>query len=694
MKFLSLSGLLACMPFMLNAQDVPFTCSAHGLEHMAPFLQGHPERRQEIQAADAALEHETEEFVANHDARGGSQYVIPVVFHIIHNNGLENISDDQIKDAVRILNEDYNKLNPDWDQVKSEFLPIVANVGFTFRLAGYDPEGNCTTGITRTVSELTNDGGQDMKDLIDWPRDMYLNIWVAASAQGAAGYSQTPGNVNSGWGAAADGIVILHNYVGSMGTSSPSHSRALTHEVGHWVNLKHCWGGTNDPGLADNCGMDDNVSDTPNTIGWTTCNRNGATCGSTLDNVENYMEYSYCSKMFTNGQKARMIAALNSGTADRNNLWTSANLQATGTTDVPPLCLASFTSDQRVVCAGNQVQFSDASYHGASTWQWNFTGGEPASSLDENPMVTYNAPGVYPVELTVGNGVDNLTHQETNYITVLPSVGAASPYMESFEGMNTLDPTTWVASNADGDAGVFSLRTNAGFSGSHSVRMKNNNIDAGHLDELLGPTIDMSQDTSITLSFRYAFARRTVDNDDLLRIYVSKDCGATWVLRKQVKGSQELPTVAEQTADFTPTNPSQWEQCTITSITSAYLVPDFRFKFWFQGDGGNDLWLDDININDMSVGVADQPMTGNIGLTVMPNPASQAATLVTYLPQQGTARVELLDMTGRVVRVIADERLSPGNHRWSLPVSELTEGLYAVRVEQNGIRQVARFVKE
>ena len=685
---------LALLCASAQAQDVPFTCSAHGLEHLAPFLQGHPERVQEIQAADAALEHETEQFVSGFDARGGTQYVIPVVFHIIHNNGLENIGDDQIKDAMRILNEDYNQLNPDWVQVKEEFLPIVANVGFTFRLAGYDPEGNCTTGITRTVSALTTDGGQDMKNLIDWPRDMYLNVWVAASAQGAAGYSQTPGNVSGGWGAAADGIVILHNYVGSIGTSSPSHSRALTHEVGHWINLKHCWGGTNDPGLAANCDMDDGVSDTPNTIGWTTCNRNGATCGSPLDNVENYMEYSYCSKMFTNGQKARMIAALNSGTADRNNLWTQANLQATGTADTQPLCLAAFTSDQRSVCVGDSVHFSDASYHGASTWQWSFTGGEPSTATVIDPAVSYAVPGVYPVSLTVGNGVNNLTHQETNYITVLPNTGVASPYSESFEGMTELDPTSWLANNGDGDAGVFSVRTNAGYTGAHSIRMHNNGIEAGHLDELMGPTIDLSNDSNIILSFKYAFARRASTNDDLLRVYVSKDCGNTWILRKQLKASQDLPTVADQTADFTPTNPSQWSECVITSITSAYLVPDFRVKFWFLGDGGNDLWLDDINLASISTGMAEVSGATDIGVNVMPNPAREEATLVTYLPHAGKVRVDLLDVTGRVVRVVGEKTLATGDHRWTLPVSDLTNGIYTVRVEQNGERRIARFVKE
>src|SRR5262245_40595837 len=205
------------------------TCKSNDAELLAPLVQGRADRIAEMQANEAALEAETEAFVASSDLSRGSNYVIPVVFHIIHNNGPENISDEQIYDAVRVLNDDFNKLNEDWDNVRPEFLGIVADVEVEFQLAKKDPSGNCTKGITRTVSTLTNDGTQDMKDLIQWPRNKYLNVWVAASADGAAGYTYRPGAV-SNW-PEADGIVLLHTYTGSIGTSSVSHSRTLTHEV-------------------------------------------------------------------------------------------------------------------------------------------------------------------------------------------------------------------------------------------------------------------------------------------------------------------------------------------------------------------------------------------------------------------------------------------------------------------------------
>src|SRR5690606_19489439 len=110
------------------------------------------------------------------------------------------------------------------------------------------------------------------------------------------------------------------------------------------------------------------------TIGWTTCNLQGVSCGS-LDNVENFMEYSYCTKMFTNGQKNRMRAAMNSSISQRNQLSTPANLAATGVLGEEMLCEANFiTFDERVICPGQAVSFEDISFNGVSEWSWSFPG--------------------------------------------------------------------------------------------------------------------------------------------------------------------------------------------------------------------------------------------------------------------------------------------------------------------------------
>ena len=198
----------------------------------------------------------------------------------------------------------------------------------------------------------------------------------------------------------ADGIVILHSYTGSIGTSAPYKSRVLSHEVGHWLNLKHCWGDSNEPGLPENCNMDDEVEDTPNTSGWTSCTLSGATCGNVQDNVQNYMEYSYCCKMFTHRQGERMLAALTSPIAQRENLWQPENLAITGVLEAPQLCSARFGASRREVCAGIPVIYTDQSYFGVTQRFWSFPGGTPSGSFEETASVVYELSLIHISEPT------------------------------------------------------------------------------------------------------------------------------------------------------------------------------------------------------------------------------------------------------------------------------------------------------
>jgi hypothetical protein len=114
-------------------------------------------------------------------------YTIPVVIHVMHTGGSSNISDAQIHDAIEIINEDFNKLNSDTSSVIVAFKGIIANVGVEFKLAQLDPNGNCTKGITRTYTNLTNDAGENVKDLIKWDPSKYLNVWVVSNIGIGAG---------------------------------------------------------------------------------------------------------------------------------------------------------------------------------------------------------------------------------------------------------------------------------------------------------------------------------------------------------------------------------------------------------------------------------------------------------------------------------------------------------------------------
>jgi len=669
-------------------QDQPFHCAANDPSLTAPPGGYTPEQLARFEAADAELEEFTRRFAQTYTPGERTPYIIPVVFHIIHNDGPENISDAQVRDAIRVMNEDFNRRNAGWNSVKTEFQGIVADVGVEFRLAKKDPSGNCTKGIVRVKSTLTTSGGQSMKDLSRWPRDRYLNIWsCAAISSGAAGYSQYPSNSTT----TNDGIVLLHSYMGAIGTSTATRSHALTHEVGHWINLRHTWGNSNTPGDEGNCGSDDLVNDTPNTIGATNCNTNQVTC-TTLDNVENFMDYSYCFKMFTEGQKTRMLAALNSSTASRNNLWTPANLTRTGVDGTPLLCAAEFNSNTRTICAGGSVTFTDASYHDVTSRTWDFPGGTPATSSDPNPAVTYAQAGVYPVTLTVSDGTGTLNASTPSYITVLENPGAPVPFSEGFEGYPDIGASPWAVVNPDNN-NTFAITNAAAFSGSNSVRVLNTSAMSGQVDELVSGSFDMSNATSVRITFRYAFAQRATGNDDRLRVHVSNNCGATWSLRQQLRGTLTLNTAGGPvTSSFVPTA-SQWNLAEIANVSNAFHVSDFRVRFEFESNGGNNLYIDDININGAPVGIDGPVRVGGSALVVVPNPSEDGrAQAVFTLAEAGQARMELLDVLGRRLMLVHEGNLPAGPQRMDLPVAGLQAGLYFVRLQQGARNEAVRFV--
>jgi len=685
---LSVITLFLCGPLMAQ-QPTPPPCLANDQAMLEAHFADHPEELQRIAEADVELEHFTQEWIASGGAAQRNTYIIPVVFHVIHNNGPENIADEQLIDAIRVLNDDFNKLNADWPNVRPEFLDLVADVGIEFRLARKDPQGNCTNGITRTVSTLTYQGDQQMKNLIQWPRNRYLNVWVSASANGAAGYTYRPGAVNNA--PALDGIVQLHNYTGSIGTASPYTSRTLTHEVGHWINLAHTWGNSNNAALTTNCNDDDGVSDTPNTVGWTSCVLSGTSCNS-LDNVENYMDYSYCSKMFTHGQAARMLAALNAGTAQRNQLWQPSNLEFTGVAGPGELCTARFTSNSQSVCVGTTVAYSDQSFHNVSSRLWSFPGGTPATSTEVAPTVVYDTPGVYPVSLTVSDGTTSLTSTETSYITVLADPGDPVPFEEGFETYSALEEAPWTVVNPDGD-NTFSLTDLAAFSGEKSIRVVNHSGMSGMKDELVSTTYDMSGVPNIRISFRYAFARRNSGNEDRLRFFVSNNCGQTWSLRQQLRAENTLTTGGTMSGSFVPADADQWGFSEVVNISSAFHTSDFRFKFEFESNGGNNLYIDDININGAAVSVQEVTGAGG-GLLVVPNPAKGQAQVLFSMAAAGPVQLELLDVLGRRISTVHDGRMAAGEHRMELPVAGLNSGLYFIRLQQGTTNRVVRLILE
>ena len=282
------------------------------MEYLEQQVMQDPARGTRLQQIDA----HTIDFEHFHGDEERAVVTIPVVFHVVYNTTAQNVSDAKLLAQLQQLNDDFLRLNSDANQTPSLFSGVAANTEIQFCLAQRDPSGNATTGIVRrqtTVASFssndavkyTANGGSNA-----WPRDSYLNIWVANLSGGLLGYAQFPGGA-----AATDGVVVLFSSVGSIaspGTGAPFNlGRTLTHEVGHWLNLRHIWGDAT-------CGSD-LVNDTPthNTSngGCPTYPHLSTCSGTPVEMTMNYMDYSndVCMNMFSLGQKTRMQALFGTG---------------------------------------------------------------------------------------------------------------------------------------------------------------------------------------------------------------------------------------------------------------------------------------------------------------------------------------------------------------------------------------------
>ena len=636
-------------------------------------------------------------------------YKIPVVFHVLHNAGVENISDEQIFDAMEIINRDYRRLNADANNVHADFQGMPADIEIEFVLATKAPNGACFKGITRTLSAMSynGDNGNAQVNAIvagndvyngQWPGNKYMNVFVCGDIGGAAGYTTKPAFGGTGM---TNGIWVLHSYVGSIGTSSIYTSRTLTHEAGHWLNLDHTWGGNNNPGNASSCGTDDNVQDTPNCIGVQSCSMNSNTCNSDnaywgfdiRDNVENYMDYSYCSKMFTEGQRTRMRNAIVSSSGGRNNLWTTNNLQQTGADGNLYLCKADFYADRTTICVGDVVNFNDDSYNVVTGWNWTFTGGSPASSTDQNPSVTYNSPGLYTVNLSSTDGTTSDSEVKTAYIRVLPE-SSSIPFLEGFESYTSLSSQeNWEVENFNNN-NAFALESNFGHTGTKCVKLMNYGQAVGSSDELISSPVDLSSITSaVTLSFRYAYRKKTSSDLEWLKVYVTGDCGDSWIQRKTLSGNS-LSSLTSTTS-WSPASSSDWVTVHMTNVTSTYWVDNFRYKFRFESDGGNNFYLDNINIypgapsDDLVLGIAEEGEFADLAL--YPNPADAEVNLRFTVNNAQQMVMTVKDITGKQVKDLL-VNAAAGTNLVMMDTNELSSGSYFMTISNGEIAQTMKFV--
>jgi hypothetical protein len=283
------------------------TCGAMQVHNR--LLERHPQFR----LALAELEHQTLARLSSAAFKVAESVTIPVVVHVVYRTAAENISKAQIDSEIAALNLDYAAKNPDKTKTPSVWAGLVTDTGIKFVLAKTDPNGNPTEGVTRTQTQKQSfpaddsvksaaTGGAD-----PWSSDKYLNLWVCTLGGGLLGYAQFPGGP-----AETDGVVILSTAFGTLGgaTAPFNGGRTATHEIGHWLNLRHIWGDTED------CSGSDFVDDTPKAqlpnYGKPTFPHISCSNGPNGDMFMNYMDYvdDDTMVMFTTGQVARMHAVL------------------------------------------------------------------------------------------------------------------------------------------------------------------------------------------------------------------------------------------------------------------------------------------------------------------------------------------------------------------------------------------------
>lgn len=636
-------------------------------------------------------------------------YTIPVVFHVIHNGtnvGVSyNISDAQVLSQLAVLNEDYRRLNLDTANTPAVFKPVAADCEINFCIAQTAPNGSATTGIdrinrvtagftappyTKTYVDAT------IKPATIWNTNNYLNIWVVpdytdggfdllghATFPGGSGLSGLTGNFGT---ATSDGVVIWYKACGRVGLLDPLYNkgRTATHEVGHWLGLRHIWGDSN-------CG-NDYCADTPTqqsanfgtpTFPSVTCNN-----GPNGDQFMNYMDYcdDIALNMFSINQKGRMQTVfLNSPMriAQRNS--TACNPPATGAP------VADFSANITTIAVGGSVNFTDLSTNTPTTWAWTFTGGTPGSSSQQNPQnIVYSTAGTYTVSLTATNGTGSDTETKTGYITVTGGSGSACDTITNYDfatdtatillsggtggvgyasGQNNyldkakVDKYTIVGTNqtVDGVYIAFGIGTSSGTGQMANVRVWDDN-GAGALPNTVLGTQTITYDTIAA----YASSGNTVFVDFVPNIPVSGDvyigvefgynAGDTLAIVHCNDGNIAIGTAYEQWDDntwhpYSEPVPNGW------GINIAHLM---------------------LPVICPLVGIEESSSTQS--LSVYPNPAQSILNVVLpNIKSREAIQFSVLNMLGAVVKY--EVKNFDQNNRYELDVNDLSQGIYFLQVQ-------------
>jgi hypothetical protein len=360
-----------------------------------------------------------------------------------------------------------------------------------------------------------------------------------------------------------------------------------------------------------------------------------------------------------------------------------------------PVCLLvdpDFIYNKEYICEGETVNFSDFNtYNGIQTqWSWDFTGGTPNTSSLASPTITYNSEGVYSVAYAPGNAAGFTAPVVKNNIITVSSLTAnyILPFSEGFENTTTFNDE-WIIETENGQE--WQTTSSASYTGSNSLRVYNQLNSAGDITEVITPSYDLSSVINPSLTYKWAFAKKLSGGNDQFVIYSSTDCGNSWTIRA-VKAGSSMTTANATNSVFIPTI-TDWDSAEV-DLSSIASENNVRFKFRFKNNGGNNFYLDDLNIiENLTTNLNTNHPINN--LKVFPNPMSENATLSFIIKNNiSNLNVCIKDVLGKEATTLVNSMpFSTGKYTLTIDkTKKLSSGLYFIEFNVDNNIQIEKLI--